>query len=77
MAMLTPKRFHLKEKERNTVHDSIEATYTIFDKEGERYFQIDTYGTDKREIPGKVSQSIQIDEKMAKILIQKLEETFN
>jgi hypothetical protein len=76
MAMLTPKRFHNIAKERNTIHVPVEATYTTFEKMGEKYFQIDTYGSDEREIPGKASQSIQIDEMMAKILIEKLEETF-
>jgi hypothetical protein len=45
---------------RNSVHDEVECTYTIFrDKTGRRYLQIDTYGSSRREFPGKKSQSVQ------------------
>ena len=41
-------------------HASVAATYFTFtDEKGERFLQIDTYGATDREIPGKVSQSLQ------------------
>ena len=52
------------------------ATYTTFEKDGELYFQLDTYGKDGRLMPDKISQSIQIDKKMAKKLIELLQDTF-
>ena len=46
--------------ERNTVHENVAATYSIFrDDKGDNYLQIDTYGTSHRQIPNKKSQSIQ------------------
>lgn len=40
--------------------------------DGERYVQIDTYGKNDREIPGKESQSIQFDEERTKVLVDLL-----
>jgi hypothetical protein len=46
--------------DRNSVHESVSATFCIFtDSKGNRFLQIDTYGSNHREIPGKKSQSIQ------------------
>ena len=40
-------------------HTEVNSTYTmIVDQSGEKYLQIDTYGSKKRKIPGKKSQSI-------------------
>jgi 5-methylcytosine-specific restriction protein B len=38
--------------------------------------QLDTYGSDERQIQGKVTQTIQVDEAAARRLIELLEETF-
>jgi hypothetical protein len=47
--------------ERNSVHNPVSATYTVFTSaDGETYLQIDTYGSDERKIVGKKSQSIQL-----------------
>ena len=64
------------EKERNMVHSKVEATYTVFNENGEKYVQIDTYGRPGREIPGKISQSIQFDRESAIYLIQLLIDEF-
>jgi hypothetical protein len=46
--------------ERNTVHDSVTATYAVFEAtDGGKYLRIDTYGSPGREITGKKSQSVQ------------------
>ena len=49
---------------------------TIFEDEGKRYFQIDTYGRATRDMPEKISQTIQIDRQSAMKLISLLAETF-
>lgn len=77
MARIEESRFKKIDKERNSVHQTVQATYSIFEKDGIRYFQIDTYGKDDREMPEKISQSIQMDEKMVDKLIKLLEITFN
>ena len=64
-------------KTRNSVHEKVHATYTVFDLDGERYVQIDTYGRIDRENPEKISQSIQIDKDAAKFLIEVLEKEFS
>ena len=77
MAQITIKKLSKIEKNRNMLHDIVEATYTTFEKNGDRYFQIDTYGKSGRENPDKVSQSIQIDKETAQVLVDILEKEFN
>ncbi len=77
MAMVDVSKMKHEDKERNAVHDPVEATYTVFEKDGRRYFQIDTYGRPGREIPGKISQTIQFDRKSALKLIELLAKTFS
>ena len=55
------RRFNEKHMERNSLHDEIEATYTVFERDGRVLLQIDSYGRDSRDIPGKKSQTIQLD----------------
>jgi hypothetical protein len=67
---------HLSEgvKERQQIHNETEATYfLIFDDANKKYLQIDTYGSDQRSIPGKVSQSIQFSPDAIKQLKKILE----
>ena len=46
--------------ERNTVHGDVRATYCVFrDSRGDAYLQIDTYGSPRRQIPNKTSQTVQ------------------
>lgn len=64
-------------KERNTVHDEVYATYTVFDNNGEKYLQIDTYGKAGRENPEKISQSFQFNRESAAYLANLLIEEFS
>lgn len=48
-----------KSVDRPSRHAAVEARYAIFDIAGETILQIETYGSPGREIPGKVSQSVQ------------------
>lgn len=63
-------------KERNIVHDQVYATYTVFENNGEKYLQIDTYGKPARENPEKISQSFQFDREAASYLVNLLIEEF-
>jgi hypothetical protein len=45
---------------RPSVHGEVEATYSIYMLNGTEYLQIDTYGSPARQMPAKVSQSIQL-----------------
>ena len=64
------------EMERNTKQGEVRATYCIFEKDGEKYFQIDTYGSEEREFVGQPSQKIQFNGAFAKKLVSILVEEF-
>jgi hypothetical protein len=70
---------HLKQKDigRYGIHGTVNATYFFFDYNGERFFQIDTYGSSDREMQGVPSQKIQFDKETAKLIIEILQKGFN
>lgn len=76
MAKIDVRKIKKIVKDRNTVQDEVSATYTVFEKFGEKYFQIDTYGRSDRIETEKASQIIQIDEISAKELIKLLIKEF-
>jgi hypothetical protein len=72
---LISKFVHVQ-KESNSVHDPVECGWTVFERNGATYVQLDTYGSGSRQIPGKVSQSIQVDEEAAGQLVRILRRGF-
>lgn len=75
MALIS--ELELSTKDRQSIHRRTRCQYTIVKgSQGERYLQLDTYGSENREIPDKVSQSIQFDRHAATQLIEILHETF-
>lgn len=70
------RQFERKHMERNSLHDEIDATYTVFERDGAKLIQIDTYGRDERQIPGKKSQTIQLDREGASALFNILKTEF-
>jgi hypothetical protein len=74
MALITS--FGEKRMDRSSIHDDIDASYTTFEREGRRFLQIDSYGRAEREMPGKRSRSIQLDEKSARELFDILRDFF-
>lgn len=62
--------------ERNSLHKEIGATYSVFGIDEKRIVQIDTYGSVDREIPGKKSQTIQLDREGAENLFLILKNEF-
>lgn len=70
MALLCHKQMTKLNKTRISVHQTVRATYSTFkDSSGRKFFQIDTYGSEDREIPNKISQSLQLDEETALFLL--------
>lgn len=69
MALIKKGHMQLLDKDRNYVHRTTEATYSVFTENGEKFFQIDTYGSEGRQIKDKVSQSVQFDKASALELI--------
>ena len=64
-------------KDRSKVHKPIKGAYFSFiGPQNRRYFVLETCGSEEREFPEKVSQSIQLDEAGASQLIRILREEF-
>ena len=76
MAQISLESIKRIEKYRNTVHDKVHATYTVFELDGKKYVQLDTYGRIDRENPEKISQSFQLDAESAMFLIDILQKEF-
>ncbi|WP_152049501.1 HNH endonuclease [Tautonia marina] len=75
MALVTS--LEQNQKVRHSVHRPTRCLYAIVDgSAGERYLQLDTVGSADREIPDKVSQSIQFDRQAAGQLLGLLLKAF-
>lgn len=77
MAQIDINNLQRVNKERNTIHDEVYATYTVFESNGEKYLQIDTYGKAERMNPEKISQSFQLNREVASYLVNLLIEEFD
>ena len=77
MARIDPKQIKKLDKDRNIVHNRVDATYSVFTIDGNQYVQIDTYGNSDRAMPEKISQSFQLDHESAKFLCDLLRRVFN
>ena len=77
MAKINIKTMTKQDKARYSIQDEVEAKYSVFEKDGEKFFQIDTYGRSNRVETEKSSQIIQLDEGSAKELIKLLIKEFN
>lgn len=70
----TLKRISL---ERDAPHLEVDCTFSIIDAEGERFLQIDTYGSSRRRIRGKKSQSIRFGPTAVRALRQIIKSEFD
>lgn len=68
--------FHPVAAEKNSIHGGVECGYRVFAVSGEQVLQLDTYGSRDRAMPGKVSQSIQLDEAAAEEVVRIILEAF-
>lgn len=65
------------EMDRNSVHKQVEGTYSVFkDDAGNTFVQLDTYGSKERKLKGKKSQSLQLNEKSARALLEILRSAY-
>ena len=62
--------------ERNSMHKPVECGWRRFHIDGANILQLDTYGTADREMPDKVSQTIQIARAAAEQLLGLIRSTF-
>ena len=77
MAQIDVSKIEKIDKERVTIHEKVYTTFSTFDSYGKHYVQIDTYGRSDREMQGKISQSIQLDEESARYLVDLLKAEYN
>ena len=77
MAQIDINNLQKVKKERNTIHEEVYATYTVFENDGEKFLQIDTYGKAGRANPDKISQSFQFSRESALFFVNLLIEEFN
>ena len=63
--------------DRESRHSEVDCTYSVIeDEKGDKYLQIDTYGSKTRKIPGKKSQSIRFSPDAIKELKMILKQNF-
>lgn len=77
MAQISLNSIERIEKSRNTLHEKVHTSYTVFEKDGRKYVQFDTYGKDDRDNPEKISQSLQFNEETARFFVRLLIEEFH
>jgi len=54
-----------------------DATFSVVELDGERFFQIDTYGSSDRQLVGKRSQSLRLSRDAASKLVRLLQTEFS
>ncbi len=59
--------------ETSSKHKPVECTFSKVEKDGEKFLQIDTYGSKERKLKGKKSQTIRFTPKAIKSLKDILE----
>ncbi|MEG2194808.1 MAG: AAA family ATPase, partial [Terrisporobacter sp.] len=59
------------QKDKFKRHEEVRSTYSIFQEDGEKILQIDTYGSSRRERKDKVSQTIQVELSRVKSICEK------
>ena len=69
-------RFEQRPIEPTRVHADVLCGYAFADVGSRRILQLETYGSSERQIPGKVSQSLQLDEERARELKRIIEHAF-
>lgn len=74
--MALVRRFETRPIEPKRVHDDVVCGYAVAHINGRRILQLETYGSADRKIPGKVSQSLQLDTEGARELKRILENSF-
>jgi hypothetical protein len=74
--MAVVRTFEEKELDRQSKHSEVEATISLVEADGEKFVQIDTYGSKDRAMPGKVSQSLRLSQSAFEQLVNLAEKHF-
>ncbi|MBE9158508.1 hypothetical protein IQ265_16950 [Nodosilinea sp. LEGE 06152] len=76
IAMALVENIELLRKDRQSIHKPVECCAFVISESGEKYIQIDTYGSEERQQAGRISQTIQFSKKAAKQLKEMIENTY-
>lgn len=75
MAFVT--RFELDDRNLKSLHPTqVVCKYLTAERDGRKLLQLNTYGSDDRDVPGKLSQTLQIGEDAARELLTILKREF-
>jgi hypothetical protein len=56
------RSFEMKTREPSGLHPTrVDCEWSVFERDGQRLLQLDTYGSDERRDKGTVSQTLQLD----------------
>ena len=70
--------FKCEEQSRSSRHPTdVNCKYFVLERDGYKLLQLNTYGSTEREIPDKVSQTIQLDSTAARQLWEIIGKEFN
>jgi hypothetical protein len=69
-------KFEERPLDPKAIHKPVECGFRAVEIDGQRILQLETYGSAERQMPEKVSQSIQLDIRAARWLKQILESSF-
>jgi hypothetical protein len=70
------KEFRSVTSDVQRVHGPVTCGHRIFTVDGQRILQLDTYGSTERQIPDKISQSLQLDADSARELLAIIKNAF-
>lgn len=62
--------------DRASIHGPVQCGWRVFESGGVTILQLDTYGSDQRKIPDKVSQTIQLNREGAQVLLSLIRRAF-
>jgi hypothetical protein len=68
--MAIVRKFTEEPAARDTKHTECTGKLRAVESGGEKFIQLDTYGSADREMPGKVSQSLRLSENAVQQIIQ-------
>ncbi|MEN8935242.1 hypothetical protein [Planktotalea arctica] len=75
MAYVT--KFEQDDRDIKNLHPTqVVCKYIVAEHDGKSLLQLNTYGSDKRDVPGKLSQTLQIGESAARELLAILKKEF-
>jgi hypothetical protein len=75
--MALVQKIESRQKDIRTVHNTTTCTFSLYTNDaGDRFVQLDTYGSEDREVGGKVKQTLQFNEESAARLMEIFREVY-